>query len=209
MNKQIQEKTVAFYTLGCKVNQYETNAMTQKMIQAGYKIIDFEEKADVYVVNTCTVTNMSDRKSRQIIRRAKERNKNAILVVTGCYVQVAKEEVSKIKEIDIMLGNQEKKDIVAHIETYQKQRQESISDILQEKTFAEFGNITYTDKTRAVIKVQDGCDRFCSYCMIPYARGRIRSRDENEVISEIQGIAKKRNKRSSHYRNSFRLLWKR
>ena len=146
MNKQIQEKTVAFYTLGCKVNQYETNAMTQKMIQAGYKIIDFEEKADVYVVNTCTVTNMSDRKSRQIIRRAKERNKNAILVVTGCYVQVAKKEVSKIKEIDIMLGNQEKKDIVAHIETYQKQRQESISDILQEKTFAEFGNITYTDK---------------------------------------------------------------
>ena len=191
MNKQIQEKTVAFYTLGCKVNQYETNAMTQKMIQAGYKIIDFEEKADVYVVNTCTVTNMSDRKSRQIIRRAKERNKNAILVVTGCYVQVAKKEVSKIKEIDIMLGNQEKKDIVAHIETYQKQRQESISDILQEKTFAEFGNITYTDKTRAVIKVQDGCDRFCSYCMIPYARGRIRSRNEKEVITEISEIAKK------------------
>lgn len=191
MNKQIQKRTASFYTLGCKVNQYETNAMIQKMIEANYEIIDFEEKADVYVVNTCTVTNMSDRKSRQIIRRAKERNKNAILVVTGCYVQVAKEEVSKIKEIDIMLGNQEKKDIVAHIETYQKQRQESISDILQEKTFAEFGNITYTDKTRAVIKVQDGCDRFCSYCMIPYARGRIRSRNEKEVITEISEIAKK------------------
>ena len=152
---------------------------------------------------------MSDRKSRQVIRRAKEHNSNAILVVTGCYVQVAKEEVSKIKEIDIMLGKKKKKDIVSHIQAYEKKRQESISNILQEKDFAEFGIMTYTDKTRAVIKVQDGCDRFCSYCMIPYARGRIRSRDENEVISEIQGIAKKRNKRSSYYRNPLSLLWKR
>lgn len=191
MNKQIQKRTASFYTLGCKVNQYETNAMIQKMIEANYEIIDFEKKADVYVVNTCTVTNMSDRKSRQIIRRAKEHNPNAILVVTGCYTQVAKEEVSKIKEIDIMLGNQEKKDIVSHIQAYEKKKQESISNILQEKDFAEFGITTYTDKTRAVIKVQDGCDRFCSYCMIPYARGRIRSRNEKEVITEIFEIAKK------------------
>lgn len=191
MNKQIQKRTASFYTLGCKVNQYETNAMIQKMIEANYEIIDFEKKADVYVVNTCTVTNMSDRKSRQIIRRAKEHNPNAILVVTGCYTQVAKEEVSKIKEIDIMLGNQEKKDIVSHIQAYEKKKQESISNILQEKDFAEFGITTYTDKTRAVIKVQDGCDRFCSYCMIPYARGRIRSRNEKKVITEISEIAKK------------------
>ena len=187
----MNQKTVEFCTLGCKVNQYETNAMKQKMIEAGYEIVEFEETADVYVVNTCTVTNMSDRKSRQMIRRAKEHNENAILVVTGCYVQVAKEELESIEEIDIVLGNQEKKDILSYIEARQVQKQKSISDILHEKTFAEFGVTTYTDKTRAVIKVQDGCDRFCSYCIIPYARGRIRSRKPQDVVSEIQEIAKK------------------
>ena len=187
----MEKKTVAFYTLGCKVNQYETNAMKQKFIEENYKIVDFEETADVYVVNTCTVTNMSDRKSRQMIRRAKKRNKNAILVVTGCYAQVGKKELEQIKEIDIVIGNQEKKDIILFIKQYKKEKQESVSNILQEKIFAEFGITTYTDKTRAVIKVQDGCDRFCSYCIIPYARGRIRSRKPEEVISEIKEIAKK------------------
>lgn len=187
----MNQKTVAFYTLGCKVNQYETNAMKQKMIEAGYEIVEFETPADVYIINTCTVTNMSDRKSRQMIRRAKEHNQNAILIVTGCYAQVAKEELDKIEEIDIVLGNQEKKDILSYLEAHQTQKQKSISDILHEKTFAEFGTTTYTDKTRAVIKVQDGCDRFCSYCIIPYARGRIRSRKPQDVVSEIQEIAKK------------------
>ncbi len=187
----MEKKKVAFYTLGCKVNQYETNAMKQKLIQAGYEIVNFEESANIYVVNTCTVTNMSDRKSRQIIRRAKEQNENAILVVTGCYAQVAKQELKSMKDIDIILGNQEKKDIVSYIQKYQLKKQENVSDILQQKQFAEFGATTYTDKTRAVIKVQDGCNQFCSYCMIPYARGRIRSRKPSEVISEIQEIAKK------------------
>lgn len=187
----MKKQTVAFYTLGCKVNQYETNAMKQKMIEQNYEIVDFEQRADIYVINTCTVTNMSDRKSRQIIRRVKLQNPSAILVVTGCYAQVAKEELKTIQEIDIILGNQEKKDIVSYIKKCQEKRQESISDILQQKEFAEFGTITYTDKTRAVIKVQDGCNRFCSYCIIPYARGRIRSRKPEEVISEIKEITKK------------------
>lgn len=164
--------------------------MKQKFIEENYEIVDFEDKADIYVVNTCTVTNMSDRKSRQIIRRAKEKNWESILVVTGCYAQVAKEELSKIEDIDIVIGNQEKKDIISYIESFKKEKQEHISDILYEKEFAEFGTTSYTDKTRAVIKVQDGCDRFCSYCIIPYARGRIRSRKPEEVISEIEEIAK-------------------
>lgn len=165
--------------------------MKQKFIEANYEIVDFEDKADIYVVNTCTVTNMSDRKSRQIIRRAKEKNPKSILVVTGCYAQVAKEELSKIEDIDIVIGNQEKKDIISYIKDYEKEKQEHISDILYEKEFAEFGTTVYTDKTRAVIKVQDGCDRFCSYCIIPYARGRIRSRKPEEVVLEIEEIAKK------------------
>ena len=185
----MEKKTVAFYTLGCKVNQYETNAMKQKFIQEDYEIVDFEDSADVYVVNTCTVTNMSDRKSRQIIRRAKEKNSNAILVVVGCYAQVAKDELEKIDEVDIVLGNQEKKDIISYIKEYENEKMESISDVLYEKEFAEFGQTTYTDKTRAVIKVQDGFDRFCSYFIIPYARGRVRSRKSQEVVSEIEKIA--------------------
>lgn len=186
----MKKKTVAFYTLGCKVNQYETNAMKQKFIEKDYEIVDFEDVSDIYVVNTCTVTNMSDRKSRQIIRRAKETNKDSILVVTGCYAQVAKDELEKIEDIDIVIGNQEKKDIVTFVEEKQKEKIEEVSDILYEKEFAEFGSSTYTDKTRAVIKVQDGCDRFCSYCIIPYARGRIRSRKPEEVIAEIQKLSK-------------------
>lgn len=165
--------------------------MKQKFIEADYKIVDFEKEADVYVVNTCTVTNMSDRKSRQIIRRVKEQNKDSILVVTGCYAQVAKEELETIEEIDIVLGNQEKKDIVTYVEEKQKEKIRKVSNILYERDFAEFGTTTYTDKTRAVIKIQDGCDRFCSYCIIPYARGRIRSRKKEEVIAEIKEIAKK------------------
>ena len=164
--------------------------MKQKFIEENYEIVEFEDSADIYVVNTCTVTNMSDRKSRQIIRRVKEKNKKSILVVTGCYAQVAKEELEKIEEIDIIIGNQEKRNIISYLQKYQKQKEESISDILYEKEFAEFGTISYTDKTRAVIKIQDGCDRFCSYCIIPYARGRIRSRVPEEIVKEVKQIAK-------------------
>ena len=185
-------KKVAFYTLGCKVNQYETNAMIEKFLNNNYKLVDFEKKADIYVINTCTVTNMSDRKSRQIIRRVKQLNPKSILVVTGCYAQIAKDELKQIEDIDIILGNTEKKDIVETVEKYEKDKKIiNLTDINKEKEFADFGVTTYTEKTRAVIKVQDGCNNFCSYCIIPYAKGRVRSRSLNSVIEEITKIAEK------------------
>ena len=185
-------KKVAFITLGCKVNQYETNAMIQEFIQKGYEIVESNEKADIYVVNTCTVTNISDRKSRQMLRRVKELNKDAIVVACGCYVQVAKKEVEKIEEIDLLFGNNEKKNIVEIVEQYLKEnkKQDVMEDVMSQREFVDFGDVTYTEKTRAVIKVQDGCDRFCSYCIIPYARGRVRSRKPKSIISEIEKIAK-------------------
>ena len=188
----MENKKVAFITLGCKVNQYETNAMCEKFINKGYEVVEKEEKADIYIVNTCTVTNMSDRKSRQMLRRVKEINEKAIIVACGCYAQVAKEELEKIDEIDIVLGNNEKKNIVDYVEKYIKEKNKiiEIEDVMQKRDFVDFGEVTYTEKTRAVIKVQDGCDRFCSYCIIPYARGRVRSRNPKTVIEEIEKIAK-------------------
>ena len=189
---------VAFCTLGCKVNQYETNAMIQEFIKNGYKIVEFDEKADVYVVNTCTVTNMADRKSRQMLRKVKELNQNAILAAVGCYAQVSKEELEKIPEIDLILGTNKKKDLLEYVNKMLKDREElnsnikleeDITDVLQCEEYVDFGDVTFTEKTRAVIKVQDGCDRFCSYCIIPYARGHIRSRKPESVISEITKIA--------------------
>ena len=184
------KKTVAIYTLGCKTNQYESNAIAQRFIENGYKLVDFEDVADVYIVNTCTVTNMADRKSRQILRRAKQKNLNSILIVIGCYVQVAKDTLEDIDEIDILLGNNEKKDILKYIEKFEKERQEEITDVMHQKEFVEFGSTTFTEKTRAVIKIQDGCDRFCSYCIIPFARGRVRSRKIEEIVDEITKIVK-------------------
>ena len=190
---------VAFITLGCKVNQYETNAMVQEFIEKGYEIVEHTEVADIYVINTCTVTNMSDRKSRQMLRRVKELNKDSIVVACGCYVQVSKEELEKIEEVDLILGNNEKKHIVELVEKFQNEKNirekkseiEEVEDVMGQKEFVEFGDVIYTEKTRAVIKVQDGCDRFCSYCIIPYARGRVRSRKPENVISEIEKISKK------------------
>ncbi len=184
-------KKVAFITLGCKVNQYETNAMIQQFLQKDYEIVEATEKADIYVVNTCTVTNMSDRKSRQMLRRVKELNHKAIVVACGCYVQVAKEEVEKIEEIDLLLGNNEKKKMVEIVEKYieENKKHAEMEDVMQQREYVELGEITYTEKTRAVIKVQDGCDRFCSYCIIPYSRGRVRSRKPEKIIDEIKKIA--------------------
>ena len=191
-------KVVKFVTLGCKVNQYETNAMAQKFLEKGYQILEendenVEEKPDVCIINTCTVTNMSDRKSRQMLRRMKEKNPDTVVVAVGCYAQVAKEELSKIPEIDLVLGNNEKVEIVKYIEEYLKENVKNIDieDVMQSRKFSDFGNITFSEKTRAVIKIQDGCDRFCSYCIIPYARGRVRSRKPESIISEISEIAKK------------------
>ena len=184
-------KKIAFCTLGCKVNQYETNAMMQKFVNSGYEIVGFHEFADVYIINTCTVTNMADKKSRQMLRRVKEINNNAVVVAVGCYVQVAEEDLEKIDEIDLILGNNEKLDIVKYVEEYisNNKKQYEASDVMHQNEFLDFGSITYTEKTRAVIKVQDGCDRFCSYCIIPYARGRVRSRQPKSILQEIEKIS--------------------
>ena len=166
--------------------------MTQQFIEKGYEVVEHVKKADIYIVNTCTVTNMSDRKSRQMLRRVKELNEEAIVVACGCYAQVSKKELEEIEEIDLVLGNNEKKEIVEHVEKYIKSQISKIQaqDIMNQKEFIEFGDITFTEKTRAVIKIQDGCDRFCSYCIIPYARGRVRSRKPEHILSEICKIAK-------------------
>ena len=166
--------------------------MTQKFIENGYEVIEHTKKADIYIINTCTVTNMSDRKSRQMLRRMKEQNENAVVVAVGCYAQVAKEELKKIPEIDLVLGNNEKLKITDYVEDYieKNENQIEIEDVMHSKEFYDFGDVTFTEKTRAVIKIQDGCDRFCSYCIIPYARGRVRSRKPESVVSEIEKIAK-------------------
>lgn len=192
------KKTVSFYTLGCKVNQYETNAMEQQFIKNNYEIVENTQKADIYVINTCTVTNMAERKSRQMLRRVKEINPSAVLVVCGCYAQVAKNELEQIPKIDIILGINEKNEIVQIVENYiekmaeqdKKSQKAEIDDVSKQKEFLDFGDVTYTEKNRAVVKVQDGCNMFCSYCIIPYARGRIRSRKIESVVSEIEKIAK-------------------
>ena len=167
--------------------------MSEKFILAGHEITENMQEADICVINTCSVTNISDRKSRQMIRKVKEKNPQAIIIVTGCYVQVAKEYIEKMPEVDIVIGNNEKKDIVSYLEEFAKQKEKKVEveDSFNPKEFADFGTITYTEKTRAVIKVQDGCDRFCSYCIIPYARGRVRSRKPESVVKEIEAVAQK------------------
>lgn len=165
--------------------------MIQKFIERGYELVNEESISDICIVNTCTVTNMSDRKSRQILRRAKEKNPGVIVVAVGCYVQVAEKDLETIPEIDLVLGNNEKADIVNYVENYiiNNVAKNDVTDVMHKKDFVDLGIITYTEKTRAVIKVQDGCDRFCSYCIIPYARGRVRSRKPESILEEIRNIA--------------------
>ena len=188
-------RKVAFCTLGCKVNQYETNAMIEQFLKLGYEIVNFEDKADVYIINTCTVTNMADRKSRQMLRKVKEINPNGIVVACGCYVQVGREELKKIPEIDLVYGTNEKNMIAEYVDEYVTDKnsdnavKELVTDVMYQKEFLDFGTTKYTEKTRAVIKVQDGCDRFCTYCIIPYARGHVRSRKIESIVKEIKDIA--------------------
>ena len=168
--------------------------MAQKFIENGYKVCELDENPDVVVVNTCTVTNIADRKSRQVLRKVKEENPKSIIVAVGCYVQVAKKTVDDMQEIDLCLGNVEKKDIVEKVEECMKKQQKEnveIFDVNKETEFQEMGAITFSEKTRATVKVQDGCNNFCTYCLIPYARGRIRSRIKENVIKEVTEIAKK------------------
>lgn len=181
----------AFLTLGCKVNQYETDAMRELLEAAGYIIVDFKEQADVYIINTCSVTNMADRKSRQMIHRAKKKNTEAVVVAVGCYVQAAEKELKEKGIADILIGNNKKKDIVSILDEYFKKK-EKVSEVLDIACTKEYESMTIhkvSEHTRAYIKIQDGCNQFCSYCIIPYTRGRIRSKKPEEIITEVQALA--------------------
>ena len=183
-------KKAAFYTLGCKVNQYETEAMSELFLQAGYEICDFDSYADVYVINTCTVTAMSDRKSRQIIRRAKKHNPDAIVIVTGCYAQTNPDALLKLCEVNLVLGNTGRSKIVELAESISADAHISaVNDIMKQHSFENIPIKSYHERTRAYIKIQEGCNQFCSYCIIPYARGPIRSRDIEEVLEQTKILA--------------------
>lgn len=200
-------KNVALHNLGCKVNSYETEVMQQKLVEKGYHIVPFDTKADIYIVNTCTVTNIADRKSRQMLHRAKQLNPEAVVVAAGCYVQTGQEGLMKDKSVDLCIGNNRKRDIAEILEEYFKQRKGGSGEIpscgrSEEKTL---GNTTILDiahtfeyeeaqlagtaeHTRVYIKIQDGCNQFCSYCAIPYARGRVRSRRLSDILAEVQAL---------------------
>ena len=195
-------KTVSFATLGCKVNQYETEAMTKMVQNAGYEVKSFTDVCDIYIINTCTVTNIADRKSRQMLHRAKAKNPDAVVVAVGCYVQTGKENVEKDPAIDLAIGNNRKSEIVEILEKFLKEREESFEqressyhgiDVIDINAPCEYEDMTLkqtAEHTRAYIKIQDGCNQFCTYCIIPYARGRVRSRRMEEIIGEIEGLAR-------------------
>lgn len=183
-------KKVALHNLGCKVNSYETEAMSQLLANAGYEIVSFSEKADIYIVNTCSVTNMADRKSRQMLHKAKKMNEGAIVVATGCYVQTASEKIAEDLSIDIIVGNNKKKEIVEILQEYFKEHKKNyIIDINKTDEYEDLEIATVTEHTRAHLKIQDGCNNFCSYCIIPYARGRIRSRKMDSIKDELERLA--------------------
>ncbi len=182
---------VAFSTLGCRVNQYESEAMAEKFIREGYEVVDFSEIADVYVINTCTVTNMGDKKSRQIISKARRLNSNAIIAVVGCYSQMAPKEVSEIEGVDVVLGTRNKGDVVYYVNKARDEQkvQVHVEGVLKNKKFEDLNIEEYQDKTRAFLKIQDGCNRFCTYCAIPYARGSVCSKEPRKVIDEVKKLA--------------------
>ena len=182
---------VAFSTLGCRVNTYESEAMAEKFVREGYEIVDFSEKADVYVINTCSVTNMGDKKSRQIIGKARRLNEEAIIAAVGCYSQIAPDEVSAIEGVDVVLGTRNKGDIVYYVNKARDEQKQQIqvAEVLKNKEFEDLSIADYQDKTRAFLKIQDGCNRFCAYCLIPYTRGAVCSKDFNKVMREIKDLA--------------------
>ena len=190
------KKKVALHNLGCKVNSYETEAMTQLLKKAGYEIVSFQDQADVYIINTCSVTNMADRKSRQMLHKAKKQNPNAVVVATGCYVQTATEKVAQDLSIDLVVGNNRKKDIVEILNEYyaekeagEQVKEEYVIDINHTDEYEDLEISTVTEHTRAHLKIQDGCNNFCSYCIIPYARGRIRSRTMESIKAELERLS--------------------
>jgi threonylcarbamoyladenosine tRNA methylthiotransferase MtaB len=190
----MQKLKVAFYTLGCKVNQYETNALQAIFEKNDFEVVNFDEYSDVYIVNTCTVTGMSDKKSRQILRRAKRLNPNSILCAIGCYAQTDSNELDSISDVDLIIGNREKKDVFKIVSDRIKNNDDKkiyVSDIMKLACYDDFEETSCPDHIRAELKIQDGCDRFCSYCIIPYARGPVRSRKPESVIHEVKELATK------------------
>ena len=184
-------KKAALHNLGCKVNGYETEAMQKLLEEDGYEIVSFHEKADVYVINTCTVTNIADRKSRQMLHRARKLNPDAVIVAAGCYVQAQEEAGTKIEGIDILIGNNQKKNLIALLHDYEQHEDvKAVIDINHTGEFEELYVDSAGDHTRAYIKIQDGCNQFCTYCIIPYVRGRIRSRKPEEIVKEVERLAK-------------------
>ena len=188
------KKTVAFCTLGCKVNQYETDAMRGSFEAEGYEVKEFSQEASVYVINTCTVTNMADRKSRQMMHRAKKKNPDGIIVAVGCYVQAAKEQLEEDTLIDLVIGNNMKSQVVQIVEQYiqdnrhTEDRDAYVADIAHSHEYESMHIETVSEHTRAYIKIQDGCNQFCSYCIIPYARGRVRSRKMEDILQEVRNL---------------------
>lgn len=183
-------KRVAFYTLGCKVNQYETESIKNQLIKKGYTEEDFEKEADIYIVNSCTVTSIADRKTRNMLRRAKKANPNSKVIVTGCYAQTNSKELLEMEEIDYVVGNKYKKGIVNFIEDIENRTMDRLKNdnIFDEYEYAEYEFATLREMSRAYVKIQDGCNNFCSYCKIPFARGRSRSRKKENILKEIEKL---------------------
>lgn len=184
-------KKAASFALGCKVNQYESEAIAELFAEKGYEIVGIEEEADVYVINTCTVTNFGDKKSRQLIRKVKRQNENAIVAVVGCYAQTAPQELMRVEGVNLVIGTKDRARIVEMVEQYDKSHwvENHVSDIMKERVFEPLSIQKLTNRTRAYLKIQDGCSQYCSYCIIPYARGPIRSREPQEVLAEVRRLA--------------------
>ncbi|SHO53989.1 tRNA (N(6)-L-threonylcarbamoyladenosine(37)-C(2))-methylthiotransferase MtaB [Anaerocolumna xylanovorans] len=191
-NRDDNAKTAAFLTLGCKVNSYETEGIKKLFEEDGFQVVEFHERADVYVVNTCTVTNIADRKSRQMLHKARKINDNAIVIAVGCYAQAAGEQLKEDEAIDIVVGNNRKKDIIKILKAYIDDNTiDSIIDVSKPLEYEELEILDISEKTRAYIKIQDGCNQFCSYCIIPYARGRVRSRGTESIMKEAKNLVEK------------------
>lgn len=184
-------KKAALHNLGCKVNSYETEAMQEILEQNGYEIVPFEEKADIYIINTCSVTNMADRKSRQMLHRAKKKNPDAVVVAAGCYVQAAGEALLQDEAVDILIGNNEKVNLPEILRAWEEEHSSGrVHDLTHEKEYEQLCLSRTTEHTRAYVKIQDGCNQFCSYCIIPHTRGRVRSRRLADILLEVQRLAK-------------------
>ncbi len=191
VNKYGRKKTMSIYTLGCKVNQYESEAVSSLFEQNGYEVISFDQNSDVYIINTCTVTNLSDRKSRQAIRKAKKNNPDSIVAVMGCYAQTSSEDVLKIPGVNLVIGTKDRNRILEYVDRLEagECRINAVDNIMTSRSFEELKVNTYKERTRAYLKIQEGCSQFCSYCIIPYARGPIRSRKPQDIIDEVRELS--------------------